>query len=50
MRNFPRFSNKFSLSGIAMLLIIIRRARKNIKLFGVVSAQNMLRLIEVIVE
>jgi hypothetical protein len=28
MRNFPRFPNKFSLSGIAMLLIIIRRARK----------------------
>jgi hypothetical protein len=49
MRNFPWFPNKFSLSGIAMLLIIIRRAR-NIKLFGVVSAQNMLRLIEVIVE
>jgi hypothetical protein len=49
MRNFPWFSNKFSLSGIAMLLIIIRRARKEYQtLWRCVT--NMLRLIEVIVE
>jgi hypothetical protein len=40
MRNFQGFSNKFSLSGIAMLLIIIRREKRNIKLFGVVRTKH----------